>query len=98
MKFRNLLEELREAQTYYANSKDPNLRQQSDLCKRAADVIGDLRPAAKKHVLKRPVRLCVHCGAVRDFLGGPLLVIVALAFPLVVSVGGCSFAWWWILK
>lgn len=37
--------ELREAADYYSTSKDPNLRQQSDLCKRAADVVEDLAKA-----------------------------------------------------
>jgi hypothetical protein len=32
-----LLEELREAEHYYSTAKDPNLRQQSDLCRRAAE-------------------------------------------------------------
>lgn len=38
-----LLSELKEAEAYYSSASDPNLRQQSELCKRAAEELTRLR-------------------------------------------------------
>lgn len=42
MKHDELLFELREAADYYSTARDPILRQQSDLCKRAADALSSV--------------------------------------------------------
>ena len=58
---------LREAEYYYASAKDPNLRQQSDLCKRAASEIERLRAELAAKDEEWESRMADCCDSARDY-------------------------------